>query len=424
MSLVGFGTQAGVLLSAVALGCSGATAAQAQAAVPVPCTVAALGTAISGAADGATLSLAPLCVYTLTAALPMIDASITIVGNRATIERSGAGATPGFSILTIGDTGALSIGQVTLSNGDGEGGAILDGGGPLTVTGSTLSDNASGAAGPGGAIYSDGTGNMSVNGSTFTDNSTDELGGAIYTGGGLVTVAGSAFSGNTAGSEGGAIVNNGGTLIVTQTTFTDNAAHGSAFIPAAAHVKTADGIARTGDGGAIFSDGVLAVGASTFTDNLASVNEGILVASGVRPDVITRTGDGGAVFSYGSLTIINSTYTGNSATRSILDVSRTRTSRGPDLTSNAGDGGGIFSEGDLTITGSRISMSTASGQGGGVYNFGKGILNHSHVLLNSAENGGGGIFNEGGTVTLNATTVTLNQPDNCEPLGTIAGCFF
>jgi len=35
---------------------------------------------------------------------------------------------------------------------------------------------------------------------------------------------------------------------------------------------------------------------------------------------------------------------------------------------------------------------------------------------------GGGIFTVGGTVTLSAGTVAGNNPDNCEPTGTIAGC--
>jgi hypothetical protein len=48
-------------------------------------------------------------------------------------------------------------------------------------------------------------------------------------------------------------------------------------------------------------------------------------------------------------------------------------------------------------------------------------LNHSQVTGNTAAHGGG-IFNNGGTVTLSATSVTGNNPDNCEPPGTIPGC--
>ena len=48
-------------------------------------------------------------------------------------------------------------------------------------------------------------------------------------------------------------------------------------------------------------------------------------------------------------------------------------------------------------------------------------LNHSQVTGNTAAHGGG-IFNSGGTVTLSKTDVSGNLVDNCEPLGTIAGC--
>jgi hypothetical protein len=48
-------------------------------------------------------------------------------------------------------------------------------------------------------------------------------------------------------------------------------------------------------------------------------------------------------------------------------------------------------------------------------------LNHSQVIGNTAAHGGG-IFNNGGSVTLSATSVTGNTPDNCEPSGAISGC--
>jgi len=42
---------------------------------------------------------------------------------------------------------------------------------------------------------------------------------------------------------------------------------------------------------------------------------------------------------------------------------------------------------------------------------------------NSATLGGGGIYNvKGGAVSLTATSVSENHPDDCEPLSSIAGC--
>jgi hypothetical protein len=74
----------------------------------------------------------------------------------------------------------------------------------------------------------------------------------------------------------------------------------------------------------------------------------------------------------------------------------------------------------------------AGGDGGGIANGvplpgpmpligGQLTLNHSQVTGNTASHGGG-IFNNGGTVSLSATSVTGNNPDNCEPPGSIPGC--
>jgi len=434
MRFVGFNRRArgaggAVVFGAAALVLSSGPAAQAQPVTPVPCSQAALATAISDAASGAMLSLAPFCTYTLTDSLPAIGTSVTIRGNHATIQRSSAGGTPDFSILTVDDAAALSITQVTLSNGDGEGGAIFDlGGGPLTVTGSTFSDNSE-PEGVGGAIYYDGPSRLSVNGCRFIGNSAAGLGGAIFSDGNLVTVAGSEFTDNSAGSEGGAILNDGGMLIVTQTTFTGNQAFDEAIplvtkaikIPAGTKAIEPDQIGG-GNGGAIFSVGSLTVATSTFADNSASSNHNIPGGTGIKADPIDFAGNGGAIFSVGVMTSTDSTYTGSSASSSggIL----ARTARTSVVTVGGGNGGAIFDIGQMTVTGGRISMSSATGMGGGVYNDGSASLSHSHVLLNSADEGGGGIFSDAGTVTLVATTVALNDPDNCEPLHTIAGCFF
>ncbi len=69
----------------------------------------------------------------------------------------------------------------------------------------------------------------------------------------------------------------------------------------------------------------------------------------------------------------------------------------------------------------------AGGDGGGIANGiplggpmplmgGPVTLNHSQVNGNSAADGGG-IFNFGGTVALATTSITGNNPNNCEPQG-------
>lgn len=125
---------------------------------------------------GGTISLASGCTYTFTApyvnsgspgdlanwfgpaAMPAIDAPITIVGNGATIARSTASGTPPFRLFFVGadptatatsgwttpGAGTLILENLTLSGGLAAGGSSGGGGG-------------GGGLGAGGAIFSQGT---------------------------------------------------------------------------------------------------------------------------------------------------------------------------------------------------------------------------------------------------------------------------
>ena len=94
-----------------------------QAAVSVPCSAAALASAIGGATSGETLNLAKFCVYKLTEALPDVDTDLTINGNQSTIERSYATNTDDFTILTV-DGGNVVLNGVSFRNGGGTGGSV------------------------------------------------------------------------------------------------------------------------------------------------------------------------------------------------------------------------------------------------------------------------------------------------------------
>src|SRR5712691_1595342 len=190
----------------------GLASAQAAMAVPppvvnVPCSATVLATDIAGSVSGETLNLATFCVYKLDSALPEISQDLTIQNNQGTIERSYFADTPDFSIFTV-TSGHLVLNQVNLRNGDsqgggisppadnsGNGGAIYNNGGDVTVNGGTLSGNT--AANLGGAIFSQ-NGDLTVNGAVFTGNQADD-GGAIATlPSDPATVTGSQFSGNSA----------------------------------------------------------------------------------------------------------------------------------------------------------------------------------------------------------------------------------
>src|ERR1700733_13259345 len=95
---------------------SGAMPAAAATVTRVPCGTPALVSAISGAASGATLSLARGCTYVLTAALPTVSQDLTINGNGATLRRSTAVGTAAFTILAI-TAGTVALNQLSFTNG-------------------------------------------------------------------------------------------------------------------------------------------------------------------------------------------------------------------------------------------------------------------------------------------------------------------
>jgi chitodextrinase len=254
----------------------------------VGCSTASLVSNIStaNAFGGATLSLAPGCGYTLTAAnnatdggtgLPVITAKDVMQGNGATITRSTAAGTPAFRLFDVSSAGGLTLNALTLSNG--------------------LANN--GAQG-GGAIFSHGS--LSVSASTFTGNSSPSTsgtsGGAINSSG-VLTVTTSTFT-NNSGQEGGAVFNQK-TATVTNSTFTNNHAliYGGGALLNAAGTSTlvADTfVGNTGPGGgAIDNDAVVNVSDSTFYRNTGGSN------------------GGGGVENFGTVAITQSTFSGNTS---------------------------------------------------------------------------------------------------------------
>src|SRR5580692_848195 len=226
------------LAAAAALGFTqAALAAPAQGAVSVPCSAAALASAITGASSGETLNLAKFCVYKLTEALPEVGTDLTINGNQSTIERSYASGTDDFTILD--NDGELVLNKVNFRNGDSD------------------SDFA-------GAIYNDDE--LTVNGGTFTGNTSNEYGGAIYNEDDA-TVTGSTFTSNASLDDeyGGAIYADDD-MTVTSSNFTKNSAE---------------------DGGGIYNDGGLTLRGGGFTGNTAEDYGGGIFSSGIADETVT-----------------------------------------------------------------------------------------------------------------------------------------
>jgi hypothetical protein len=456
-------TAAGLCAAPAALAAAAPAALAAAAATDVPCSVTALAADVSSASSGETLSLAAGCVYDLTAGLPVISQDLTIDGNAATLERSDAAGTPAFVILQA-DGGALTISKLNFRNGDGA--ISVTALASLTVNGGTFTAN---TADNGGAIYdnTDGDG-PEVNDATFTANAALDEGGAIFTSanGDGPEVTGGSFTGNTAGGDGGAIYDNvgaGGALEdgveVTGGTFTGNTAStgsgGAIYEDSAGNGVEVNGgtftanTALAGCGGAIFDfdaddDSV----AGSFSRNKAGSGGALCLNpqlgtsfSGVVSGN-SATGDGGGIDTVAPLDISDSTVSGNHAggqggglwTSAGGGEPAGVTVGGTSFSGNsAADGGGIFNSAiSLDLNNDSIDDNLASAHGGGLYNegpnnsgegFSPAALVSTVISGNRATTDGGGIYNtDGGVVTLTTSSVINNEPDNCEPVGSITGC--
>ena len=161
-----------------------------------------------------------------------ITANIVIMGNFATIQRTGSctiddsAATGEFRIFEVKTGGKLTLQDVTVRDGcadgvvENGGGIAVQSGGELTVINSALTGHR--ARNQGGGIYSNGT--VTILNSTLAGNSAALDGGGVLNGLGVtMTIRNSTFSGNTAGNIGGGIYNDG-TLTLTNSTLSSNSA--------------------------------------------------------------------------------------------------------------------------------------------------------------------------------------------------------
>jgi predicted outer membrane repeat protein len=251
--------------------------------------IAAINTAnTNNQAD--TIDLAAGCTYTLTAinntgdgpnGLPMIVSdggnALIINGNGATITRVGAAS---FRLIYVASGATLSIQNLTLSNGQNDGGAALNYG-TLSVSNSIISGNQSGT----GTILSFGT--LTIDQSTFAGNMAGN-GGALYAGG-AVTITNSTFSGNaTVNNDGGALFAIG-TMNIANSTFSGNSSVGYG----GALVTTAGG-----------GSPAVTINNSTFVQNTARYGGAIFVFNGsvtLQNTIVANSLSGANCFSVTSL---------------------------------------------------------------------------------------------------------------------------
>jgi hypothetical protein len=168
---------------------------------------------------------------------------------------------------------------------------------------------------------------------------------------------------------------------------------------------------------------------------------------------------GGILNARGLLTLQNVTITNNTADSGAglaNDTGQVTMSSGSvtnNDTGNGGGGGGIYNDGMLNMTAVAVRNNRANTSGGGIYNELGGVatlvatiiqgneaeqrggglyngpggvarLTGTTVIQNTAGDTGGGIYNATftGAVTLTASAVVANTPNNCAPPGTVPGC--
>ena len=175
--------------------------------------------------------------------------------------------------MHVATAGSLTLKELTLRGGIGGrpgGGAIVNDG-TLTILHCTLTGNFAGPDSPGGAISSSSIGPVTIIGSTLTDNFGDTAGGIAFGCGGnlscTLTIRNSTLARNRAPFGGGGAIRAGGTVTITNSTLTDNSA---------------------GIGGAIATGGTVTITNSTLADNHAArfsppdhgIGGGIIAAEG------------------------------------------------------------------------------------------------------------------------------------------------
>ncbi|MEE1117270.1 MAG: hypothetical protein VZR33_06100 [Methanosphaera sp.] len=245
---------------------------------------------------------------------------LTIDGNGQTINGHGK------RVFTLSPGTTLILKNITITNAtvDGDGGAIYNNNGNLTVTNSTFQNN---HADHGGAIYNY-FGDLTVSGSTFQNNT------AIYGEGGAIrnfyatmTVTGSTFQNNIA-SLGGAIVDTCSDATVSDSLFTNNT--GSAY---GGSINNYDGNLTVtgsrfqynygGNAGAIEnSDGNLTVTESIFLNNTsrwwggAIYDDSVDILSNISSSNFTynTASNGAAIYAYGWINLTGNTFNENTAT--------------------------------------------------------------------------------------------------------------
>lgn len=416
-----------------------------------------------------------------------------IIGNRA--KRAGGGIEDNSGATTLvtlskvnldsnivasapGNGGGLHVtgaGNIIITGGtangniaSAEGGALWNGSGTMTVTGTTINGNkANGTlADQGGAGLYNLSGNLIVTDAIISNNRADSVsasgGGILNDVGGNLQVSNTTFTANKAKRAGGAIedVSGNNTLIaISNSTFVSNTAGAVPGNGGAIHI-TGNGNSNirggrftnnsaSSEGGAVWNgSGNMNISGVIFSSNKASGAgadqgggalynlSGVMTVSGLTQFSSNKadgaSGSGGAILNdAGATLIIDSVlFTSNTASRaggalednsgagSNVSISNARF----DLNSTGsapGNGGAIHitGPGNMSITNSLATNNTAAREGGAFWN-GSGVMQVNNVRFEgnvasgaAVDDGGGSLFNNGGFLVVENSSISTSSAD-------------
>lgn len=371
-----------------------------------------------------------------------VTGTIVLTSGQMTITNPLTITGPGVDVLAVSgnqqsrifsvDPGkALTITGLTLTNGlaTGDGGAILNNGGNLSLSQVVVSNNravgAAGQLGRGGGVANLANATLTVADSVFIQNQAlggphgNGLGGGIENNQSLMTLTSSLFIGNEArGGDGGRIAAGGGVDSTSPTslfstisgcTFIGNRSIGgdNGVVVGDASFEIASGALGGGVRNAV--NAKLNVENSVFIANQAQGGNGGVAAPTAR-DYDISFGYGGGLFNFrGTINVTGSTFTGNMAHGG--SNASCRFGRGH---CGDGSGGGFINldGGTGTVTDSTFDHNEAHG---GDNNVGGTSLFGSVGAFIVGWGQGGAITNEGWnsgsgtTLTVSNLTVTHNQ---------------
>lgn len=287
----------------------------------------------------------------LTTGLPVLNSTVTIEGNGATIRRDVSGAS--LRLMGVDRDGVVALRDLMMTGGDVYGGAVYSYG-DLTIQNSEFVDNTE------SAVWAT-EGRLTISGSRFEGNTGRY--GAVFAIDVPVTITGSEFTGNAAAySEGGGVlVKFGGPVVISSSVFSDNLAAGAG-----------GGVAIIWGDGATIRD-------SLITGNTSGKNGGGIVAgqtsltlesSTVTNNSASLPYNGGGVDQYGGELIIrDSTIAANEGTGVVSNFATGATIRNTTISGNQGGTrpGGLAAYGTpATIENTTITDNEGSGRSGGI----------------------------------------------------------